>query len=109
MFLLQKKFHCVMIKISLSLYFNVIHYSNPEANKAMFILENYDKVWRPAGSEYTAYYYNIPPGHYIFRIKAASSYGCGLRKISHRHCASVVEYMVGVLYLWLLFLISCCF
>jgi signal transduction histidine kinase len=65
---------------SLSLHFNVIHYSNPEANKAMFILENYDKGWRPAGSEYTAYYYNIPPGHYIFRIKAASSYGVWAEK-----------------------------
>ena len=56
-----------------SFLFNVVHYSNPEANRAMYMLENYDKSWRPAGSEHTAYYYNIPPGNYTFRIKAASS------------------------------------
>ncbi|MEP6597251.1 MAG: two-component regulator propeller domain-containing protein, partial [Ginsengibacter sp.] len=63
-----------------SILFNVIHYSNPDANKAMYMLENYDKGWRPAGSEHTAYYYNIPPGHYTFRIKAASSYGVWAEK-----------------------------
>ena len=56
-----------------SFLFNVVHYSNPDANISMYMLENYDKGWRPAGSEHTAYYYNIPPGHYTFRIKAASS------------------------------------
>src|SRR4030095_8332825 len=34
-----------------SIFFNVIHYSNPDANRAMYKLENYDKGWRPAGSE----------------------------------------------------------
>jgi signal transduction histidine kinase/ligand-binding sensor domain-containing protein len=63
-----------------SFLFNVVHYSNPDANKAMYMLENYDKDWRPAGSERTAYYYNIPPGHYIFRIKAASSEGVWAEK-----------------------------
>jgi hypothetical protein len=58
-----------------SFLFNVVHFSNPEANRAMFMLENYDQNWRPAGSERTAYYYNIPPGKYRFRIKAASSNG----------------------------------
>jgi len=63
-----------------SFLFNVIHYSNPDANVSMYMLENYDKDWRPAGSEHTAYYYNIPPGHYIFRIKAASSDGVWAEK-----------------------------
>ncbi len=58
-----------------SFFFNVVHYSNPDANKAMYMLENYDKGWRPAGSEHIAYYYNISPGYYTFRIKAVSSEG----------------------------------
>ena len=63
-----------------SFLFNVVHFSNPDANRAMFMLENYDQNWRPAGSERTAYYYNIPPGKYTFRIKAASSYGVWAEK-----------------------------
>jgi hypothetical protein len=63
-----------------SVWFNVVHYSNPEANKAIYMLENYDKDWRPAGSDRVAYYSNVPPGHYIFRIKAASSYGVWAEK-----------------------------
>ena len=63
-----------------SFLFNIVHYSNQDANKAMYILENYEKDWRPAGSEHTAYYYNIPPGHYTFRIKAASSEGVWAEK-----------------------------
>ena len=63
-----------------SFLFNIVHYSNQDANKAMYMLENYDKGWRPAGSERTAYYYNIQPGHYIFRIKAASSDGVWAEK-----------------------------
>jgi signal transduction histidine kinase/ligand-binding sensor domain-containing protein len=63
-----------------SFLFNVVHYSNPEANVSMYMLENYDKGWRPAGSEHTAYYYNIPTGHYTFRIKAASADGVWAEK-----------------------------
>jgi signal transduction histidine kinase len=44
------------------------------------MLENYDQNWRTAGSERTAYYYNIPPGKYRFRIKAASSNGVWAEK-----------------------------
>jgi signal transduction histidine kinase/ligand-binding sensor domain-containing protein len=63
-----------------SFQFSIIHYSNPDANKAMYMLENYEDSWRPAGSDYIAYYYNIPPGRYRFRIKAASSYGVWAEK-----------------------------
>ncbi len=44
------------------------------------MLENYDKDWRKSGSEHNAYYYNVPPGHYIFRVKAASSDGVWAEK-----------------------------
>ena len=36
-----------------SFYFNIVHYSNPDANRAVYMLENYDKQWRNAGSERT--------------------------------------------------------
>ncbi|MFI5132571.1 MAG: two-component regulator propeller domain-containing protein, partial [Chitinophagales bacterium] len=52
-----------------------IHYTSPGDNKHLFMLENYDNAWREAGSELTAYYHKVPPGRYIFRVKAASSEG----------------------------------
>jgi signal transduction histidine kinase/ligand-binding sensor domain-containing protein len=57
-----------------------IHYSNPESNKHLFMLENYDNAWRQSGTEHTAYYYNIPPGRYIFRVKASSPNGVWAEK-----------------------------
>ena len=44
------------------------------------MLENLDNDWRKAGEEKTAYYYNVPPGNYIFRVKAASSDGVWAEK-----------------------------
>ncbi len=57
-----------------------IHYSNPEGNQNLFMLENLDNDWRKAGEERTAQYYNIPPGNYIFRVKAASANGVWAEK-----------------------------
>ncbi len=63
-----------------SFVFNIVHYTNPESNKARYRLENYDGDWRPAGSDRTAYYYNIPPGHYTFQIVAESGEGIRAEK-----------------------------
>lgn len=63
-----------------SISFSVIHYSNPENNKAVYMLTNYDETWRQAGSDERAYYYNVPPGKYVFKIKAASSYNLWTEK-----------------------------
>ena len=52
-----------------------IHYRSPKDNQHLFIMENLDNTWRKAGEEKTAYYYNVPPGEYIFRVKAANSDG----------------------------------
>jgi len=74
-------------QIRLSYYENIfsfdfagIHYSNPTDNRHLFMLENLDNVWRKTGEEKTAYYYNVPPGKYIFRIKASSSDGVWAEK-----------------------------
>jgi signal transduction histidine kinase len=50
-----------------------IHYGNPDGNRHLYMLENLDNDWRKVGEEKTAYYYNVPPGNYVFRVKAASS------------------------------------
>jgi len=63
-----------------SLEFAGIHYSNTKANKHLYMLENYDSDWRQSGTEHTAYYYNVPPGQYRFRVKAANSNGIWAEK-----------------------------
>jgi ligand-binding sensor domain-containing protein/signal transduction histidine kinase len=57
-----------------------IHYSSPEDNQHLFMLENFNNTWKKAGEEKTADYYNVPPGHYIFRVKAANSDGVWTEK-----------------------------
>ncbi len=57
-----------------------IHYGNPEQNRHLFMLEGLDNNWHKAGEEKTAYYYNVPPDHYVFRIKAANSDGVWAEK-----------------------------
>ena len=58
-----------------SIDFAAIHYSDPESNIIQYQLEGYENTWRNSGLEKTAYYFNIPPDRYVFRIKATSSYG----------------------------------
>ncbi|CAN5700507.1 sensor histidine kinase [soil metagenome] len=58
-----------------------IHFSNPVKNQHLFMLKGLDKTWRKAGEEKTAYYYNVPPGHYFFRVKAANSDGVWAEKV----------------------------
>ncbi|MBA2561397.1 MAG: hypothetical protein H0V14_00530 [Chitinophagaceae bacterium] len=49
-----------------------IHYSNTAENRLIYMLENYDKAWRESGVGQKAYYFNVPPGKYTLKIKAAN-------------------------------------
>jgi signal transduction histidine kinase/ligand-binding sensor domain-containing protein len=60
---------------NISINYIGIHYANPASNKFVYKLENYDDNWREVGSVRMAYYYNLPPGDYTFRVKAANSNG----------------------------------
>ncbi|MBA2562670.1 MAG: hypothetical protein H0V14_07090, partial [Chitinophagaceae bacterium] len=57
-----------------------IHYSSPAENRHLFMLEKLDNTWRKGGEEKTAYYYNVPPGRYVFRVKAANNDGVWAEK-----------------------------
>ncbi len=63
-----------------SFEFAGIHYSSPEDNQHLFKLDGYEKHWRKAGSEKAAYYFNVPPGKYVFRVKASSDDGIWAEK-----------------------------
>jgi len=63
-----------------SIDFSGINYSSIDENRHIFMLEGYDSKWRKAGAEKTASYYNVPPGDYVFKVKAASSDGIWTEK-----------------------------
>ena len=60
---------------NISIEFAAIHYSNPSKNICAFKLENYDNEWREVGTQRTVSYPMLPPGKYLFRVKAANSNG----------------------------------
>jgi len=60
---------------NISIEFIAIHYSNPSKNQYAYKLENYDNDWREVGNQRIAFYPNLPPGSYLFRVKAANNNG----------------------------------
>lgn len=65
---------------NISIEYLGVHYSNPTKNKFAYILENYEDNWTDAGNRQAAYYTNLPPGKYTFRVKAANSHGIWSRE-----------------------------
>lgn len=47
----------------------------PQKVRYRYMLEGFDHDWTDAGARRTAYYTNIPPGRYIFRVQAANNDG----------------------------------
>ncbi|MEO5976176.1 MAG: triple tyrosine motif-containing protein [Chryseolinea sp.] len=49
--------------------------SDPQDTRVLYQLENYDNSWRPAEDKRTAYYFDLQPGRYLFRVKAINAEG----------------------------------
>ena len=47
----------------------------PQKVRYRYMLDGFDHEWTDAGARRTAYYTNIPPGHYTFRVQAANNDG----------------------------------
>jgi len=47
----------------------------PQKVAYRYKLEGFDRGWTEAGARRTAYYTNIPPGHYTFRVQAENNDG----------------------------------
>jgi signal transduction histidine kinase/ligand-binding sensor domain-containing protein len=52
-----------------------LSYASPSRIRYRYILEGFDKQWTDAGSRRNAYYTNLPPRHYRFRVQAANENG----------------------------------
>jgi ligand-binding sensor domain-containing protein/signal transduction histidine kinase len=58
-----------------SLDFAAIEYYSADAEKFLFMLENYDNTWHNIGTDHKAYFFNVPPGTYVFHAKAVDNEG----------------------------------
>lgn len=47
----------------------------PQKVRYRYMLEGFDHHWTESGARRTAYYTNIPPGRYVFRVQAANNDG----------------------------------
>lgn len=57
------------------IHFAALSYSAPEKLRYKYKLEGYDKDWIDAGTRRFAYYANLSPGQYRFRVMAGSADG----------------------------------
>lgn len=60
---------------SFTIRYSALNYVYPESNSFAYILEGFDKNWTYIGNERSVNYTNIPPGDYIFRVKARNNDG----------------------------------
>jgi len=58
-----------------SIKFAALDFIDPEKNRYAYKLEGFDKDWIQPHSRRQAYYTNVPPGDYIFRVKGSNNDG----------------------------------
>ncbi len=76
-----KNIHLQHNQNTFSFEFASIDYAGAgENNHLQYILENYDHNWQLAGENKTAYYFNVNPGTYIFKVKAVNDGGVWTEK-----------------------------
>lgn len=69
----SKELHFKHDENAFSIAFSAIDYGNPGDKEFYYRLENYDGGWRQSGPDQRAYYYNLAPGKYVFRVKVSNS------------------------------------
>lgn len=62
-------------KRELEFHYTALNFSAPEKITFRYKLEGFDADWIPAGIRRAAYYTNLPPGNYRFRVIAANNDG----------------------------------
>ncbi len=60
---------------SLTVDYAGLSFAAPSRVRYRYRLEGFDRLWTEAGARRTAYYTNLPPGTYTFKVQAANSDG----------------------------------
>lgn len=58
-----------------SFEFALLNFSQSSRNEYAYQLVNYDHEWQEAGTRREAYYTNVPPGNYTFRVRGTTNDG----------------------------------
>jgi ligand-binding sensor domain-containing protein len=83
--------------------YTALSFNNPLAVRFRFRLEGFDREWIDAGPRRTAYYTNLPPGHYRFHVVAAnedgvwSKDGSSTEVVQERHLWQTLWFRLAVI------------
>ncbi len=58
---------------SFEIEYTAISFENPHRIQFQYYMKGFDKKWTEAGTRRTAYYTNVPPGSYVFTVKAVNT------------------------------------
>ncbi len=65
---------------TVSFAFAALDFVDPNRNRFVYMLENFDDEWVDAGSQHKASYTSLEPGKYTFRVKASNNDGLWNKK-----------------------------
>ncbi len=71
----EKEINLKYNQSNISIAYSALNYIFPERNMYAYKLEGFDKDWNVVDNRRIAYYTNIPPGNYTFKIKASNNDG----------------------------------
>jgi signal transduction histidine kinase/CheY-like chemotaxis protein/ligand-binding sensor domain-containing protein len=74
--------HLPYAKNDVSFQFASLNYTSSKRKKYSYILEGFDKTWNDVGSRRTAYYTNLDPGTYMFKVRGTDNEGNWSNKMS---------------------------
>ena len=60
---------------NLTINYTALNFIHPAGNRYLIKLENVDNAWRNMGNRREAYYSNLRPGRYVFRLQASNNDG----------------------------------
>ncbi len=58
-----------------SIQYAALHYADPERNQYAYFLEGFESTYNFAGARREATYTNLPPGRYVFHVRASNNDG----------------------------------
>jgi signal transduction histidine kinase/DNA-binding response OmpR family regulator/streptogramin lyase len=71
----DKKIKLKYNQAAFTIYFAALNYVFPNKNQYSYMLEGFDRNWNFVKNERSATYTNIPPGDYVFRVRACNNDG----------------------------------